>query len=225
MSVATLVASGYGVRVGLWDFRVGFQIIRWSLYTGLATAGLALIMLSIGRLRSGGVGRLVVALVLGAVVAFFPWYWTRMARDKPPINDITTDMENPPQFVAAIPRRAGSPVTTTYPGSETATSQQRAYPDLRPLMLPVPPAAAFDRALAAAKGSGWEIVASDAASGRIEATATTPWFGFHDDIVVRVAAAPSGSRVDVRSLSRVGRGDRGVNAARIRDYLAKVAGA
>ena len=66
---------------------------------------------------------------------------------------------------------------------------------------------------------GWDLVASDPASGRIEATDTTFWFGFKDDIVIRVAAAPGGSRVDIRSLSRVGVSDVGTNAARIRKYL------
>ena len=69
---------------------------------------------------------------------------------------------------------------------------------------------------------GWEIVASDPAQGRIEATATTFWFGFKDDIVVRLAAEGTGSRVDVRSLSRIGSSDVGANAQRIRAYLEKV---
>jgi uncharacterized protein (DUF1499 family) len=71
---------------------------------------------------------------------------------------------------------------------------------------------------------GWEIVAADPAAGRIEATATTLWFGFKDDIVVRVSAAEQGSRIDVRSVSRVGRSDVGTNAKRIREYLAKLRG-
>jgi len=66
---------------------------------------------------------------------------------------------------------------------------------------------------------GGELVASDPVAGRIEATDTTFWFGFKDDIVVRVAPAPGGSRVDVRSTSRVGLSDVGTNAARIRKYL------
>jgi uncharacterized protein (DUF1499 family) len=90
------------------------------------------------------------------------------------------------------------------------------------LHLDAPPAQAFDRALAAARAMGWEIVASDPAQGRIEATATTFWFGFKDDIVVRIAAESAGSRLDVRSLSRIGKSDVGANARRIRDYLAKV---
>jgi uncharacterized protein (DUF1499 family) len=115
-------------------------------------------------------------------------------------------------------------VSTTYPGAETAAKQQSGYPDIRPLELGVPPDAAFARALDAAKSTGWEIVASDAARGRIEATATTPWFGFHDDVVIRVTPTPTGSRIDVRSLSRVGKGDFGTNAKRIRAYLAKLSG-
>jgi uncharacterized protein (DUF1499 family) len=70
---------------------------------------------------------------------------------------------------------------------------------------------------------GWEIAAADAPSGRIEATAKTPWFGFRDDVVIRVASVGAGSRIDVRSVSRVGRGDLGTNAKRIRAYLEKLA--
>jgi uncharacterized protein (DUF1499 family) len=70
----------------------------------------------------------------------------------------------------------------------------------------------------------WEVVAADAAAGRIEATATTPWFGFRDDIVVRIVPADGGSRVDVRSVSRVGKGDLGVNARRIREFLGRLGG-
>jgi uncharacterized protein (DUF1499 family) len=66
-------------------------------------------------------------------------------------------------------------------------------------------------------------VAADSSAGRIEATATTPWFGFKDDVVIRVAPDPAGSRVDVRSVSRVGQSDVGTNARRIRAYLARLA--
>ena len=103
-----------------------------------------------------------------------------------------------------------------------ALAQRHAYPDIRPLFLPLAPPPAFDRALNAARAAAWEIVAADSASGRIEATATTRWFGFKDDVVVRIAPAASGSRVDVRSVSRVGQSDVGTNAKRIRDYLARL---
>ena len=93
---------------------------------------------------------------------------------------------------------------------------------LGPLILPLAPAEAFARARAAAEGMGWEMVAADSAAGRIEATATTAWFGFKDDVVIRVEPAQGGSRVDVRSVSRVGVSDVGTNAARIRAYLARL---
>jgi uncharacterized protein (DUF1499 family) len=224
LSLAALIASGYGVRYGMWDIRFGFQLLRWSLYAGLATSVLALIMLVVPRIRAGRGPALVAALVIGAGVAYFPWHWMQVARASPSINDITTDTTTPPAFVAVVPLRANSAVPTTYPGAETAAKQQSAYPDIRPLDLNVPPDAAFARALDAAKSFGWEIDATDAASGRIEATATTPWFGFRDDVVIRVTPTPSGSRIDVRSLSRVGKGDLGANAKRIRAYLAKLSG-
>ena len=225
LSAAMLAAAGFGARFGVWNPGFGFALIPWSLYAGLVTAALALIALLIPRVRAGYVPRFVIALALGAGVAYLPWQWTQTVRAVPPIHDITTDTANPPAFVAVIPLRAGASVSTIYPGSETAAKQRDAYPDIRPLELAVPPAVAFARALDAAKSTGWEIDAADAANGRIEATATTPWFGFRDDIVVRVVPTATGSRVDVRSLSRVGKGDFGVNANRVRAYLAKVADA
>ena len=142
----------------------------------------------------------------------------------PAINDITTDTANPPVFVAMVALRAGAPVPVTYPGEATATAQHQAYPDIRPIELAAPPAEAFARALDAAKRMGWEIVVADAGAGRIEGTATTPWFGFRDDVVVRVTPTATGSRIDVRSVSRVGKSDLGTNAARVRRYAAMLAG-
>jgi uncharacterized protein (DUF1499 family) len=100
------------------------------------------------------------------------------------------------------------------------TVQKQAYPDIAPLLLPMPPSQAYDRALATARAMPrWTVLASDPPSGRIEASATSLWFGFVDDVVIRVSAAEGGSRIDMRSLSRQGKGDLGVNAARIRAYM------
>jgi len=90
--------------------------------------------------------------------------------------------------------------------------------------LSVPAGTAYGRALASARGMGWELVASDSTTGRIEATATTPWFGFKDDVVVRVRASAGGARLDLRSKSRVGLSDVGTNAARARVFLKLVEG-
>jgi uncharacterized protein (DUF1499 family) len=169
-----------------------------------------------------GLVLLAAAIAIAAGVAYVPSHWLQTARAAAAINDITTDTESPPAFVAILPFRATAAVPAAYPGSETAKAQRRAYPDIVPLELTVAPAAAFARALEAATAMGWEIVAADVAAGRIEATATTPWFGFRDDIVVRVAPAPMGSRIDVRSVSRVGKSDLGANAKRVRAFLARL---
>jgi len=222
VAAVLVLAAGPGTRFGLWNYRTGFSALRWGAYAGLAAAAVAVLLLIV-RPRSGGVIPLVLGLVLGLGAAFVPWRLMQQARRVPPIHDITTDLDRPPKFVAILPLRAGAPNPATYGGSEVADAQRRSYPDIKPLLLSVPAGAAYKQALASARGMGWELVASDSTAGRIEATATTPWFGFKDDVVVRVRPEGSGSRIDVRSVSRVGKSDVGANAQRIRTYLADVA--
>jgi uncharacterized protein (DUF1499 family) len=210
-----LLAAGPGTRMGFWAFGTGFQIMRWAVYVGAAGATLALVALVLGPRR----GLAVLALALGLAAAVPPWRMQRSAMTKPPIHDITTDTADPPPFVAIVPLRRDARNPVEYGGPEIAAQQRKAYPDIGPLSLPVPPAQAFERAERAARAQGWEIVAAVPAEGRIEATDTTRWFGFKDDVVIRVRPEAAGSRVDVRSVSRVGRGDVGTNARRIREFL------
>ena len=218
---ALLVAlSGYGARWGFWDLRAGFALLRWGTYAALTVAAIAVIALVVPRLGGRARFPFVVALAVGGVAGAVPLGWMLQWRDLPPINDITTDTANPPAFVALLPQRANAPVPASYAGAATAGQQRNAYPDIAPIVVPTAPAAAYAKALAAARAAGWVIVAADAAAGRIEATATTPWFGFRDDVVIRVVAEGSGSRVDIRSLSRVGKSDLGANARRVREFTA-----
>jgi uncharacterized protein (DUF1499 family) len=139
----------------------------------------------------------------------------------PRIHDITTDPDDPPAFEALRSRRAGKWVSRPeYDGPHAASEQRRAYPDIRPLAVGAPRAQVFDAALRAARGMGWEIVAPDVSTGRIEAIDTTRLMRFKDDIVIRLREEGARTRVDVRSKSRLGRGDLGTNARRIRRYLA-----
>lgn len=225
LAALLVLSAGPGTRLGLWDYRTGFGLVRWGAYVGLGAA-VAAALLFLVRPKPNGAFALSLGLLLGLGAAFVPWRWMQQARRVPPIHDITTDPDRPPRFVAVVPLREGSPNPVAYGGPDVAEAQRRAYPDIKPLVLSIPSGAAFTRALASARGMGWEIVAADSAAGRIEATATTPWFGFKDDVVIRVRPEGSGSRsrIDVRSVSRVGKSDVGTNARRIRAYLADLAG-
>lgn len=228
LSVAVLGAlSGFGSRWGVWDFRTGFTLLRWSAYAALAVFVLTLPVLWMTRPRAGrarGFLLALLALVVCVPVFGLPLVWRARAGDVPRIHDITTDTEDPPRFVDIAPLRADAPNPVEYPGPEVAAQQRGGYPDIRPVILDQPIDAVFGRALEAARGAGWEIVSSSLEEGRIEATDRTFWFGFRDDVVVRLT--PSGNRtiVDVRSKSRVGGSDVGTNARRIRSYLERLAG-
>ncbi|HEX4600576.1 MAG TPA: DUF1499 domain-containing protein [Gemmatimonadales bacterium] len=226
LCAVALIASGFGYRLGWWGLRGAFTMLRWSAYGGgigalVSLAGTLVAWRGAGR-AAMGLGLL--GVVVGLVVIGVPWSWLRRARSVPGIHDITTDTEHPPAFVAVLPLRVTAPNKPVYGGAEVAAQQLKAYPDVKPILLPLPPPEAFAHALAAARGMGWDIVATDSAAGRIEATATTFWYGFKDDVVIRVTPGAGGARIDVRSESRVGGSDVGTNAERIRAYTKKLTG-
>jgi uncharacterized protein (DUF1499 family) len=228
LAAAVLLALGpLGWRAGWWHYRVGFStLMPWAAYCGLAAIAIALVALVIGR-RVNATRRVtigLIALAIGASIAYVPWHYSQMRGVYPSIHDITTDWDNPPEFRAVLPlRQAEQANPVAYEGAKVSDQQRRAYPDIAPLTLDLAPAEAFTRALRTAEQLGWTIVASDpptdSGAGRIEASQRSRWFGFTDDVVIRVAAGESGSRIDVRSVSRMGRGDFGVNATRVRTYL------
>ena len=221
-AVAMLALSGPGTRLGAWTWQTGFALMKWAMYAGFGVALLALVLLAIPRTRGPRPAVLVAALLLG-VMAGAPLLALMMqARSLPYIHDITTDTADPPRFVALAAVRQAAPNGIAYGGAEVAALQRKAYPNVRSLPVAAAPPEAFARALAAARAMGWEIASADEGAGRIEATATTLWFGFKDDVVVRVRPEGAGSRVDVRSMSRVGKSDVGANARRIQDFLSKL---
>ena len=213
---AAVVAAPFGYRIGIAPLGPAFLLLVGGLLIIAVSAGVlgARLARGAGLPDRLALAALVVAVAVGAVpMRQLAWVWSA-----PPIHDVTTDTEDPPAFVAAVP--LNTPGRTDYGGSALAERQRAAYPDLRPAVLPVAPADAFRRALAVVRRMGWELLATDPDTFRIEATDRTFWFGFRDDVVVRIAAADgSGSRVDVRSLSRVGVGDLGANARRVRAFL------
>jgi len=223
-SLALLLAGLAGGQLGVGPFVAMLAITAATLIAIIAG-----ITGAIGLLRSGGsgggspAGLVWLAVLLG--VAGIANTAARMGAGGAPIHDISTDTADPPAFVAVAKLRGPNDNPAEYSGAEAAAQQAAAYPDLETLVLPDPYSRVFATALEVAEGMGWEIVASDVGEGRIEATATTPFVGFKDDIVIRVRDRSPQSLVDVRSKSRLGMGDMGVNANRIREYTEKLSAA
>jgi uncharacterized protein (DUF1499 family) len=215
------LSAGLGYRLGWWALGTGFALLRYAAYGAIAAMVVSVIGLALARPGGGrrGLYRALAGLVIGAVVFGVPWSYLRAAQQVPPIHDITTDTEDPPSFVAILPLRADAANPPDYGGEEVAAQQHAAYPAIRPVSVPLPPDQTFEQALATAQDEGWEIVAAVPSDGRIEATDTTLWWGFKDDVVIRIRQGDSGSRLDIRSKSRVGIGDVGTNAARIEAFL------
>lgn len=224
LAALALLLSGPGHRFGWWSFGTGFGIIRLAAYGGIAAAVISAVALILAPLRGHrrGMLRALAGLVVGLITVGIPAYYLQQARSVPPIHDITTDTEDPPAFETILPLRAQAPNPATYGGEAVARQQREHYPDLAPAEYPVDPQTAFDAALATARELGWTVVAMDDAAGRIEAIDRTFWFGFVDDVVIRVRPTAEGSRIDIRSVSRVGVGDVGTNAGRVRAFLVEL---
>lgn len=217
---ATLALSGVGYRWGMWSLSTAFTVFRAVVFVGGAAAVLALagLALALVRRRWALAAVAMASLLIAAVSVAVPVGFARRAAAVPPIHDVSTDTVQPPAFVALRQARTAAPNGADYGGPAVAAQQERAYPDLAPLRFTAAPDRVFAAAEAAVRASGWTVAAVVPGEGRIEATASTPWFGFKDDVVVRVTADGGGTKVDVRSASRVGRSDLGVNARRIRAF-------
>src|SRR2546428_9491331 len=141
-ALSLLALSGPGVRFSLWSYGTGITVLRWAAYVAIAAALIAAIALAIPKVRARGLVLPTAALLLGLAVLYVPLRFLQSARAVPPINDITTDTDNPPRYMTAA---------RAYPGAEFARQQRAAYPDIAPMLLPVPARDAFAKAGAAAE--------------------------------------------------------------------------
>ena len=214
------VLGPIGARIGVPPFAAMLSVTFGSLFFLIAGGMVIWGLFSKGVANTPTLGW--VCLVFAAVTLLNTY--SRFSTGAPPIHDISTDTVNPPEFVDIIPLRADAPNPPAYLDNGTAEKQAEAFPDIKTIVLPSDYAAVFEAAFVAAQDMGWEIVSSDEEAGRIEATATTPFTGFKDDVVIRITAADGNTLVDVRSKSRIGMGDMGVNAARVRSYTSKLTG-
>lgn len=220
---ASALLAGPAWRLELLSLRAAFQLLQAAVVGAFGAAVVALAAWGLLAWSDAPRGRraAALALVLGLAAAAPPLALFAQAKGLPPIHDITTDTDDPPTFAAVLPLRQGARNTVDVV-PETLAQQRRAYPDVAPLQMNLPPAEAFARAERTARAMGWQIVAVAPEAMRIEATDTTLFFGFKDDIVIRVRGRGNGSVVDMRSVSRVGTSDVGVNARRIRAFLARL---
>ena len=199
---------GTPAMVGFYTFALGGLLGLVALVLG--AAGLLTTRTAPGRFQA------VRGMLFGAVLVGALAYGASPGGGLPPINDITTNPDDPPEFVTIATNRG---VDMSYPGAEFAAQQRAAYGDLQPMRFDLPPGQVYQQAREVASELGWDVVAEDPMGGRIEASDTTRVFRFVDDVVVRIQPQPQGGViVDVRSKSRDGRGDLGANAARIRTF-------
>jgi hypothetical protein len=202
------------VRAGAWQ--QGLLMYAVSCLGSLLLLALAALLLLIPRYQSvrGGIWLRMLAALPGSLLLV-----SLMASrgDYPPIHDITTDTEDPPLFVTAEQQR-GEGTNSLEVKADTIAVQREAYPDVQTLMTGMSIDDAFDRALSVAGQLGWEVYHQDRNAGIIEAVDTTAIMAFKDDVVIRLRTNADGTLVDMRSVSRVGIGDIGANARRIRDF-------
>lgn len=229
IAVAWLAAVGHGQ--GWWHYTTAFFVLRFAFFAAIAGGAMALIALLI-RVRDrrrnvtlAGVG----ALVIAAIFVSWIGIQARTARAAPPIHDITTNLDDMPQFyrlrvrednLANIPNLGRSDLDQLPPEDRWMTIHREGYPDLKTVHVPMSPGQTILRAADLARERDWDFATINPDDGILEATDTSTFFRFKDDIVVRARRAPQGgSFVDMRSVSRVGVSDTGANAKRIRSFL------
>lgn len=230
------MVAALGTKFGLFEWRIGFGLLVFKLgglvligVFGLGIIGLLLAVLVKPR---RGLGRALVAVLVPVLALGFVASVMRAARGVPPIHDIATNFRDPPKYSpAVVEARAkiggGNPVSSmTAPvamlkGRSVGEAGQAANPDIKPLTLALPVEKATEVAAAVAAKQGLRVVRTSLADGSIEAVAESFWFGFKDDVAIRVrpGADELSSVVDIRSTSRVGVSDLGANAKRVRKLL------
>ena len=225
--VAALIVAAAGPLhryLGL-DIEAAIAVFRYGFY--VAVAGVALGLATIVPTRPGDRRRGFVAAFLAIVIGVAgAWVPVQLV---PVVAAIAGDQRHLDRHrqPAGHGRHscscgAARPIRRPIPAPPPPRSSAPPIPTSCRSSCRLPPAEAFKRADRVAMTMGWDVVARAPAEGRLEAVDTSDWFGFRDDIVVRIRAEGTGSRIDIRSKSRAGESDLGVNARRIRDFTARL---
>ncbi|MFB9869559.1 DUF1499 domain-containing protein [Vreelandella sulfidaeris] len=221
LAAAALMMAGSGpaYRGEFVSLGEAFNLLRYGVYAAAGAAAISIITLLVSMLTRRFTPSVIAALVilLAGSLLYMPWQLWQRAQAVPAIHDITTDLQNPPAFEALVDAREAAPNGVNYPGEATARQQQAAYPHIQSVIINASPQVVLAAAQAEAEEAGWRI--ARIRDNHIEATATTRWFGFQDDVVIRLSEQENGVKVDMRSASRLGASDVGTNAARIDTFL------
>ena len=218
LSAFLLVAlPGPLYKYGVVDLGTAFTGFKFGVFAGIATL-ILLVLQIIFKRKTVTLGSTIMALLLSTIAIAIPLSMLNKGKSVPPIHDISTDLVNPPEFVAIAPLRADAPNPVEYAGVEAATQQRAAYPELQTLNYLQSKSELVEATKQVINNLGWQLVNIDANQGIVEATDRTMWFGFKDDVIVRITDKGSERLVDIRSKSRVGGSDLGKNAERIHDF-------
>ena len=219
LSAFLLVAlPGPLYKYGVVDLGTAFTGFKFGVFAGIATLILLVLQILFKR-KTVTLGSTIMALLLSTIAIAIPLSMLNKGKSVPPIHDISTDLVNPPEFVAIAPLRADAPNPVEYAGIEVATQQRAAYPELQTLNYTQSKSELVEATKQAIDHLGWQLVNIDADQGIVEATDRTMWFGFKDDVIVRITDKGSERLVDIRSKSRVGGSDLGKNAERIHGFI------
>lgn len=219
LSAFLLVAlPGPLYKYGVVDLGTAFTGFKFGVFAGIATL-ILLVLQIIFKRKTVTLGSTIMALLLSTIAIAIPLSMLNKGKSVPPIHDISTDLVNPPEFVAIAPLRADAPNPVEYAGVEVATQQRAAYPELQTLNYTQSKSELVEATKQAIDHLGWQLVNIDADQGIVEATDRTMWFGFKDDVIVRITDNGSKRLVDIRSKSRVGGSDLGKNAERIHGFI------
>lgn len=234
--LAFVIAAG-GSGLGLWGWQAGLGAVPWIVGAALLTLIIAIVGIILDRRKGRKTRWPLLGLGLAGTVGFFVYLTSYISPmlSLPAIHDITTDLADPPQFSALtlrednwdnIPGADDGEMRGMNPRQRWATLHQEAFPDIRSVRIDQPVAEVIEKAKRLAEDRGWEIVNVEPASGHLEATDTVSLFRFKDDVVIRARAAENGaaSIIDMRSVSRVGVHDLGVNSQRVRKFLSDLSG-
>lgn len=212
-----MVLGSLGAKFGLLHYRIGLLLFALAAVLGIIVISVAAFST---RRQSNEQSRkaLSSASVIAAIPVLIMGFSVLSAGDAPMIHEVSTDLEQAPVFIAAVAdevERENQPSLS----EEVKAAQRSAYPELKTILSELTPEQAYAQAKSTAESFNWEILAEHPGLGTIEAVDTSFWFGFKDDIAIRITPREQGSAIDLRSLSRVGKGDLGANAKRVTAFI------